>query len=330
MKRVHAFVARTAEEIARKTAGFGARVDLDLSILDRSDSIALQQASLRSANGSCELIRAQDCWIAANLPREDDLASVPALIYGNADGDAWAALRAYAETTPCEEIAARAEEIGLAISKLGETETPYQPCAAEHFGARNARRETLRVVDFSSLWAGPLCGSILAAMGADVIKIESTERPDPTAQSAPSLDRRLNGAKQRKQVALSRENGRAVLQDEIARSDILITSARARALDPLGISKERLFAANPALIWIAVTGHGYDSARIAFGDDAAVSGGLVAWEGDEPRFIGDALADPLTGLAAANTALDALKHERGAFIDAALARSAAYVAGARP
>jgi crotonobetainyl-CoA:carnitine CoA-transferase CaiB-like acyl-CoA transferase len=98
----------------------------------------------------------------------------------------------------------------------------------------------------------------------------------------------------------------------------------------LGISKERLFAANPSLIWVSITGHGHDSARIAFGDDAAASGGLVAWEGDEPRFIGDALSDPLTGLAAANAALDALGQGSGAFIDAAMARTAAYVAALCP
>jgi crotonobetainyl-CoA:carnitine CoA-transferase CaiB-like acyl-CoA transferase len=167
-------------------------------------------------------------------------------------------------------------------------------------------------------------------MGADVLKLESADRPDQTPLAVRLLDQRLSGAKRKKQIKLLAPESLIELQKTIAESDVLITNARARALEPLGLTKERLFVANPNLIWIAITGHGYDSARIAFGDDAAASGGLVAWEGDEPRFMGDALADPLTGLSAANAALDALEQSGSLFIDMALARTAAYVAAFHP
>src|SRR5262249_54087931 len=151
-------------------------------------------------------------------------------------------------------------------------------------------------------------------------------RPDTTAASAPKLDLRLNGAKGRKTLALGTEHGRAALWSEIEACDVLITSARARALSGFGLTPEKTFADRPDLVWIAVTGHGWDSARVAFGDDAAASGGLAAFENGAPRFIGDAVADPLTGLAAAARGLRAVARGEGAFVGAALAQVAAYVA----
>jgi crotonobetainyl-CoA:carnitine CoA-transferase CaiB-like acyl-CoA transferase len=66
---------------------------------------------------------------------------------------------------------------------------------------------------------------------------------------------------------------------------------------------------------------------VAFGDDAAAAGGLVRWTAaGEPEFLGDALADPLTGLAAAAGALQALAEGGGVIVDAALARTAAGAA----
>ena len=88
---------------------------------------------------------------------------------------------------------------------------------------------------------------------------------------------------------------------------MVITSARPRAFEQLGLTPEALFARNPRLTWVAITGYGWwgDGAdRVAFGDDAAAAGGLVRRTArGEPRFLGDALADPLTGLAAAAGAL---------------------------
>ena len=66
--------------------------------------------------------------------------------------------------------------------------------------------------------------------------------------------------------------------------------------------------------------------RVGFGDDCAAAGGLVAWHGGHPRFIGDALADPLTGLRAARLALEYLAAGPCGLIDVALAATAADVA----
>jgi hypothetical protein len=324
MKRALAFVEAAAREIEARTARLGEPVRLDASVLDRSDSVVLQTPGLWSANKSCRLIQAKDGWIAANLPREDDLQSVPALLEREINGSPWETLIEAARNIPCGTLVSRADTLGIALSAVGETAAPVTPYLID--ARENARRtRRLRVVDFSSLWAGPLCGSVFAAMGAQVVKIESRERPDSTATSAPLLDQRLNGGKRRRSISLTTHEARAELLGDIARADVLITSARARALEELGLTRDFL-ARVPGLVWIAITGHGFESTRIAFGDDAAASGGLVQWESGEPRFVGDALADPLTGLVAASAALDLVEQGRSGFVDAALARTAAYVA----
>ncbi len=167
-------------------------------------------------------------------------------------------------------------------------------------------------------------------MGADVVKIESTARADPTRASMPEFYRQLNGSKRERQLDLADEAGRSQLREEITRADVLITSARPRAFDGLGLSPASVFAANPALVWIAITGHGWtggNAERVAFGDDAAAAGGLVRWTPDgTPHFLGDALSDPVTGLIAAADGLRALAAGGGVLIDCAMARCAAATA----
>ncbi len=121
----------------------------------------------------------------------------------------------------------------------------------------------------------------------------------------------------------------AGLRALIADARVLITSGRPHALAKLGLDKQRLFAINPGLLWVAITAHGWrgDAAmRVGFGDDCAAAGGLVGWSDGAPRFLGDALADPLTGLTAATLALEALRAGQRGLLDVSLARTAASFA----
>ena len=68
--------------------------------------------------------------------------------------------------------------------------------------------------------------------------------------------------------------------------------------------------------------------RVAFGDDAAVAGGLVSWDGPTPCFCGDAVADPVTGLAATAAVLAALEGGGARILEASMADVAGGVAGA--
>lgn len=279
----------------------------------------LSRPGRRSANRSCGLLATCDGWIAVNLARPEDIELVPALT--GRDGDPWDVLAAAAREGTAAELVTRGIELQLPIAELGEATPVTLPSGS-------GEASGVRVLDLSALWAGPLCAGLLARAGARVTRIENVARPDPTPLSSPRLDRWLNGAKSLLRLDLSTADDRAKLRGLVAAADVVVTSARPRALARLGLEDD-LLAARPELIWAAVTAHGWAEDRVGFGDDCAVAGGLVGWEGGEPWFVGDALADPLTGLEGALTILERLGEGRGGRIDLAMARVAvAYRAGA--
>lgn len=246
------------------------------------------------------MVEANDGWLAISLPRPDDLSLVPALIEDAPVGDPWAAIIDYCAAHSRVALLERTRLLGLAAVAVGET-TDLPP-NVDLPAVGSPWRGAPIVADLSALWAGPLCGSILAAAGCRVIKVESCRRPDTTADRSPVLDARLNGAKERVRLDLDQADGRQALADLITQADMLITSARPRALASLGVDPDPLKA-----IWIAIVAHERDLDRIGFGDDCAAAGGLVG-EGPDgrPRFLMDAVADPLTGVRAAGIALRAL------------------------
>ncbi len=283
-------------------------------LLERDAPGGLAAPGLASANRHCHLLRCADGWAALNLARPDDLDLIPALTGGA--GDDWAAVERWARGRGCEAVRRAAIELQLPLAVVGEA-APQALVPVD--GSWSVPR---KVVDLSALWAGPLCAGLLAQAGARVVRIVSTGRPDPTPQSSPRLDARINAGKDLRELDLRTPAGRAALLAELADADVLITSARPAALARLGLEPQRL----PHLTWAAITAHGFagpGAIRVGFGDDCAAAGGLVDWHGDEPRFRGDALADPLTGLEAA---LAVLAGGTG-LIDIAMARVAAAYAG---
>lgn len=295
----------------------GTRVSIDPRALLRRD-IALQPPGLRSPNGHCRLVKASDGWIAINLARPDDLTSVAAWLECDERANPWDAVMACAGQRPTADLLERAILLGLPVSVVGET--ALLPAAQLRPSSPARARRT--VVDLSALWAGPLCGALLAQSGMVVTKIEDPARPDPTAISTPDHARRLNGLKRLQAVPLSSQ----AVMDAIAGADILITSARAHALARLGVTPDAVFARNSGLIWVAITAHGFygdNAMRVGFGDDCAAAGGLVGWNDRTPHFIGDALADPLSGIRAARLALQAVSGSQSGLIDVALAPTAA-------
>ncbi len=310
-------VSMLARRIARASRRLGTEVRIDeRQVLDRSADRVLAAAGRVSPNGSCRLMRVGDGWIALNLARASDRALLPALRGGRRLRDQAAS-----------ELVETARLLGLPLASVSEVRAGSLTPPAIAMGRAAAPRVAWKVVDLSSLWAGPLCAAILAEAGAQVTRVESHARPDPTRRTMPALDRRLNAGK--RHVVLDFAD-RAALLAAMVDADILVTSARPRAFEQLGCPPEMVFAANPGLIWVAISGHGWQgnaADRVAFGDDAAAAGGLVHWHAGQPQFAGDALADPLTGLAAAGAVLEAMEAGSGGIlIDAAMARVAAGAA----
>ena len=332
MRAFTAVVAAMAADLAEASEGATGRpvaVRDDL-LTERAKLMGFGPPGAVSANGACRMIRARDGWLAVNLPRESDREAVPAWSGCELDAEPWAAIAETARDRDAETLVEDAQRLGLPVARVGaiQAATPHAPTIRMAAGGK-AHRGPIRVLDLSNLWAGPLAGALLAEAGADVLKIESLRRPDTLAQSSPAFFERLNGAKACLALDFADPAGLARLADEAARADVLVTGARPRAFAPVGLAPERLFAANPRLVWVAITGYGWRgplSHRVAFGDDAAAAGGLVRWTPEGPRFLGDALADPFTGLAAATGAFRALARGGGVIVDAAMARTAAGVA----
>ena len=329
-------LAAQATELRRLTAELGHPVDvMSLGVLDRQGQLLLQPPGVASPNRACRLFRTADDWMVLNLARDDDRELVAAWLQAEVGDDHWAAIVRLAKTRPAAELLADAILLGLPAGRVGEITAPNRNGAMLPLGASShtTRGAAPCVVDLSALWAGPMCGAILAEAGAEVVKVESTRRPDPTRASMPAFFQRLNGRKRELPLDLRSAAGQRRLRDEILAADILISSARPRAFAPLGLSPDEIFRANPALTWVAITGYGWTGdagSRVAFGDDAAAAGGLVRWtRSGAPRFLGDALADPVTGLAAAIGALEGLASGGGVLVDVSLAGSAACAAADR-
>jgi hypothetical protein len=328
-------VSVLADAVEAEAAALGRTVSIDRrAVLQRGAWVALKRPGLWSPNRSCRLVRAADGWIAVNLPRDSDLEAVPAWLGEDVGADPWRTIRRVAAVTPRRQLVDQARLLALPICAVGEVRAaaPAAPLYRMAIGRRpsGGASQAVRVLDLSGLWAGPLCGALMAELGFEVTKVESVGRPDVMRQSAPGFFEALNGRKAEARLNLADPADLARLGEMMAASNVVITSARPRAFEQFGLSPDVLSARNPGLVWVAISGYGWRggaSDRVAFGDDAAAAGGLVRWTGDgEPRFAGDALADPLTGLAAAAGALTALRRGGGLLVDAAMARTAAGVA----
>jgi crotonobetainyl-CoA:carnitine CoA-transferase CaiB-like acyl-CoA transferase len=187
------------------------------------------------------------------------------------------------------------------------------------------------VADLSSMWAGPLCGQLLARAGATVIKVESPSRPDGTRQGERRFFDWMNGGKLCYAVDFGQPDD---LRQLLSAADVVIESSRPDALVHRGLGPADV-AARQGRVWLRVTGHGTEGARahwVGFGDDAAVSGGLVGSDpaGTGPVFCGDAIADPLAGLHAALAVAESLQRGGGEVVEIALAAVAAEYAALPP
>src|SRR5918912_2058527 len=130
--------------------------------------------------------------------------------------------------------------------------------------------DCVRVLDLIPLLPVPFCALLLADFGADVIKVEDTAQgdymrwappgydgADPSAASAMFLA--LNRNKRSVRLNLKDERGREVLLALARSADIVLESFRPGVLDRLGCGYDALRAANPGIVYCAISGYGQDS-----------------------------------------------------------------------
>lgn len=290
-------------------------------LVERAPLLGLRGWGATSAGGSCKILASADRSIAVNLPRVEDQASVPAWLNSHIMGDNWDAITAEVALKGSKELVHRGELLGIPVTSVGEAEPTEDH--SDRPGGNTRFVGVPKVVDLSSMWAGPLCGWYLARSGAEVTKIESSTRPDGTRKGSIDFYRRLNSGKNI--VTLNFENPENIsqLRSLIRASDIIIEGSRPRALMHLGIDANE--EVERGAIWISITGHGRAEApnRVGFGDDAAAAANLLAKVDDSLWFIGDAIADPITGATAATLALGNWLAHSAALLDVGLSPTAA-------
>jgi CoA-transferase family III len=295
-----------AERLAAVTGG---RIHVDGPALlgERAALTGHRRSGRVSPGGAARLLPTADGWAAVSCARPDDPALLGALVGAELPADPWPAVAAWLRTHPGAELAERATLLGVAAAPVRGGGLPAPGGREGHLpGPPQASRsaEGLLVVDFSALWAGPLCAHLLGLGGARVVKVETPHRPDGARRGDPAFYRLLHAGHRSVVLDPTDPAGRRALHALVAAADVVIEASRPRALAGWGLDARAAVADGGT--WISITAAGRDSGRVGFGDDVAAAAGLVARDDrGEPVFCGDAIADPLTGLTAAALALTA-------------------------
>jgi crotonobetainyl-CoA:carnitine CoA-transferase CaiB-like acyl-CoA transferase len=181
----------------------------------------------------------------------------------------------------------------------------------------------VRVIDLTRVLAGPFCAMALGDMGAEVIKIEEPGKGDdtrgwpPFAGGEATYFLSVNRSKKSLTLNLKAPEGQEILGRLIARADVVLENFRPGTMDRLGLGCEALRAANPRLIYCAISGFGESGPEASrAGYDLIVQGesgvmDLTGFADGPPVKVGNSIADLVAGMAAAQgIALALLARER--------------------
>ncbi|MFN8626701.1 MAG: CoA transferase [Candidatus Binatia bacterium] len=211
-----------------------------------------------------------------------------------------------------EHAAAIRAEIGTTPVRPRRTlRTPKLPLAA------------LRVVDLTAFWAGPCATVILAAMGADVVKVESIQRPDGMRFASGNLGERYwergavflgaNVGKRGVTLRLDRPEGLALFKRLLENADVVAENFSARVMDHFGLGWETVREINPRLIMLRMPAYGLDGPwrdRPGFAGTVEEVSGLSWMTGYEDLPLLTRTCDPTGGMHAVVALLVALEHRR--------------------
>jgi crotonobetainyl-CoA:carnitine CoA-transferase CaiB-like acyl-CoA transferase len=208
---------------------------------------------------------------------------------------------------------------------------------------RRARRDLpgplagVRVLEATTTWAGPMCGCLLADLGADVIKVEQPGGeiargwPPLLPGSDPPVSfmhTTVNRNKRSLSLDLRQPEGVALFLALAKKSDVLIENFRPGTLERWGAGYEAVRAQKPDIVYVSISGFGQwgpQSERVGYDPLAQAASGFLSLNGSpggEPVKSPTFLADDLAGLHGALAALAALRHRdatgEGQHVDVAL------------
>lgn len=327
-ERVHAWTkARTTEEIV----SIASSLRIPVSLIGNGEIVptfeAFEGRDMFVENPSGGFIQPRRPYLIHGLEMPA-LGPVPKL------GEATAA-----------DIASLAER-KAANQSTAEAKTDSKP-AAEPSVSPPLPLEGIRIVECTGWWAGPIAGQTLAQLGADIIKVESTQRPDGmrfASVKPPTEDKwwewgmvyhGVNTNKRAITLNLTDPEGKAVLEKLIATADVLIENYTPRVMDNFGITWEHLSAINPELIMVRMPGFGLSGPwrdNTGFAQTMEQMSGMAYLTGypDEPPQIPRGPCDPVAGLHASFATLLALEERRqsgkGKLVEVAMIDAALNVA----
>ena len=204
----------------------------------------------------------------------------------------------------------------------------------------------IRVLDISTVLAGPNCARYLADFGADVIKVERPGVGDDTRHWGPPFAKDSNGIetdesayficinrnKRSITVDIAKPEGQDIIRKLAAQSDVVIENYKVGDLAKYGLDYENLKKIKSDLIYCSITGFGqtgpyanrpgYDFIIQGMGGFMSVTGEAHDFEGASPQKSGVAIADIFTGMYASSAILAAVIHRdrtgEGQYIDMSL------------
>jgi crotonobetainyl-CoA:carnitine CoA-transferase CaiB-like acyl-CoA transferase len=209
----------------------------------------------------------------------------------------------------------------------------------------------LRVVDFTAFWAGPAATHSLAAFGAEVIKIESIQRPDGIRYSGgmrKDVDdwweygwvfHAMNSNKRSVTLDLQTDAGLALIKTLITQADVVIENFSPRVMDQFGLGADALLALNPRLVVVRMPAFGLTGPwrdRVGFAPTMEQIAGLAWVTGlpDGPPVTPRGACDPLAGIHAAFALMAALEFTertgRGQLVEVPMIESVLNVTAVQP
>lgn len=183
--------------------------------------------------------------------------------------------------------------------------------------------EGVRIVDLTAFWAGPAATHLLAAFGADVVKVESIQRPDGIRYSGgmrTDVDdwweygwvfHAMNTNKRSVTLDLGSDDGRRLFEKLAAGADVVIENFSPRVMDQFGLTADVLLRVNPKLVVTRMPAFGLDGPwrdRVGFAPTMEQIAGLAWVTGlpEAPPVTPRGACDPLAGVHAAFAVLAAL------------------------
>jgi crotonobetainyl-CoA:carnitine CoA-transferase CaiB-like acyl-CoA transferase len=184
--------------------------------------------------------------------------------------------------------------------------------------------EGLRIADLTAFWAGPVATSMLADLGADVVKVESIQRPDGMRFSGNvqndeswewgAIYHGANPGKRGITLRLDDDEGLALLKRIIAGADVLIDNFSVRVMEQFGLTWETVRKLNPRLIQVRMPAWGLDGPwrdRVGFAPSVEQASGLAWVTGYEDLpLIMRGVCDPVGGMHSVFALLAALEVRR--------------------